>query len=183
MLFRSPSIQRFTSEARRALEEKGYIIYDLTGQSIKTLRNAGKPFYSTWHKDYPNLEAIQSRLSEVAIDPKNLYLSDSNNKTLREQEVIVRKFSKGLKIDGVEVIIGEMPDYVELVFKHFDTTGDRLFGQTYNYGYARTVTPTSGSSVASVGGFNAGCGLRVCGWVRDCGFGGLWAAPLVVPAK
>lgn len=174
-------IARFTSETRQKLEEAGYRVHALTGQSIKTFHDAGKPFWSTWHRDRPELEAMTSRLSEVAVNPDQLFLPDSNRKTLKEQEAMVKKFSKALKIDGVEAIVGEMPDYVELAFTHFDTTGERLFGQKYNYNYARTKTPTSGSNVAHVGHFSADNGLRVSNWNRDRGYGGVFAAPLVVP--
>ncbi len=178
-------IVRFAPEARKKLTEAGYAIHALTGRSIKTLQDAGKPFWSTWHKDYPELEAMRSRLSEVAVNPAQLFLPDSNGKTLAEQEEMVKKFSQGLakkgKIDGVEAVIGEMPDYVELAFTHLEATGDRLFGQKYGYNYARTKTPTSESYVADVGRFHADGGLRVSYWLRGRGNGLVFAAPLVVP--
>lgn len=176
-----PDIQRFTPEARHKLEAARYRIYTLTGQSIKTLRDAGKPFWSTEHQDLPELEAMASRLSEVAINPDQLFLPGSNGKTLEEQEEMVEKFSKSLKVDGTEAIIGQMPDYVELAFLHLDATGYRLFGEGYSYNYTRTVTPTSGSAVADVGGFSARDGLDVNYWGRDGSRDGLFVAPLVVP--
>ncbi len=174
-------LQRFTPEARIALVERGYRIYDSTGQSIKTLRDAGRPFWSTWHQDYPELEAAQSRYSEVAIDPENLFLPDSNRKNLKDQEDMVREFLKNLKVDGVEAIVGEMPDYVELAFNHLDATDGRLFGEAYGYNYTRTITPTSEVDVARVGGFDADNGLHVGQWGRVDGNGALFVAPLIVP--
>lgn len=179
-----PELQRFTPEARRALERRGYRIDALTGQSIKTLRDAGKPSWLSWrHEDDPKLEVMPSRTSDVAIDPEHLFLPDSNRKTLREQEAMVEKFSKDLKIDGVEAVIGEMPDYVELTFNYLDVTGERLFGEDCNYDSARTKTPTDKFSVAHVGRFDAGRGLYVDRWRHEERGDGLWAAPLIVPAK
>lgn len=40
-------IKRFSQEAKEALEKQGFVIYGLTGQSIKTLRDAGRNFWST----------------------------------------------------------------------------------------------------------------------------------------
>ena len=121
--------------------------------------------------------------SEVAIKPDALFIPKSNNKTLRQQEGMVAKFSTDLskKVKGVEAIIGEAPDYVELAFAHLDATGDRLFGEKYDYNYARTKTPTVGSSVALVGHFNAVDGLVVNHWHRGLGSSDVFASPLVVP--
>jgi len=176
-------IRRFSDEARESLAKERYIIYSLRGQSIQTLRVAGSPFWSAWHHDYPDFEALQSRMSEVAINPSQLFLPKSNSKTLAQQLEMVAHFSQDLsrKVPGVEAVIGEAPDYVELAFTHLGATGKRLFGKDYNYDYARTVTRV-GSSVALVGGFGAGDGLDVDRWPPDSGGSYLWAAPLVVPS-
>ena len=176
-------IKRFTDEQREALIKEGYIIYGLTGQSIKTLRDAGRRFWSTWHKGLPDFEALTSMQSEVAINPRKLFLPRSNNKTLPQQEEMVSKFSEklGKKVQGVKAIIGQAPDYVELSFVHFDANKYYyLFGAKYNYDWARTKTPTSGSSVAGVGGFNAS-GLGIDAWDRDDHIRCLRAVPLVMP--
>ncbi|OGK17836.1 hypothetical protein A3G67_02820 [Candidatus Roizmanbacteria bacterium RIFCSPLOWO2_12_FULL_40_12] len=178
----SSAVEMPSPELRAKLEQAGFTaIYPLTKQSIKTLRDEGKPFWSTWHNEYPELEALPSRGTWVAINPDQLFLPDSNRKTLKEQEQMVKKFSKDLKIDGVEAVIGEMPDYTELAFTHFDATGERLFGKNYSYNYARTKTPTSGSDVAVVGNFGADGGLVVSGWYRVRGDDHVFASPLVVP--
>ncbi|HUS60337.1 MAG TPA: hypothetical protein VMX76_03090 [Nevskiaceae bacterium] len=177
-------IKKFSFEQRAILEKRGYRIYFLTGQSIKSLQESGRKFCSTWHKDYPDFEALASIRIEVAINPNHLFLPRSNRKTLIEQEAMIEKFSKrlGRKIKGVKAIIGEVPDYVELVFLHFEATDECLFGPKYNYDYARTKTPTPlGAGVADVGYF-VGDGLGVSCWEREGGLGNVWAAPLVVPA-
>ena len=66
-------------------------------------------------------------------------------------------------------------------FLHFDKTGKRLFGETYDYGFARTKTLV-GSGNALVGNFTAELGLEVfrCRDPEDRR-AGVWLAPLVVP--
>lgn len=158
-------VKRFTDEAREALQKEGYRIYQLTGESIRTLRQGGRKFWSTWHQDgqYEAFETQGSMHSEVAVRPDALFIPKSNNKTLKKQEDAIARFSGDLakKVKGVEAIMGEAPDYVELAFAHLDATGNRLFGEKYGYNYARTKTLTAGSDVAGVGGFPADDGLRV----------------------
>ncbi len=83
----TPEIQveakRFTDEQKEALVKEGYVIYELTGQSIKSQKEQGRKFWSTWHKDYSQFEALTSMHSEVAINPDQLFIPKSNNKTLR----------------------------------------------------------------------------------------------------
>jgi len=177
----SKEIQRFSAEQREALEARGMTIVELTGQSIKTLRDGGKKFWSTWHQDHPQFEAATSRLSEVAIIPE-LFIPNSNNKTLAEQEEMVAEMSKGFaQINGVKAIIGEVSDYSELAFSHLASTGSRLFGENFGYKYTRTNTPTTSGGVAYVGRFDAQDGLLVHGWHRDARHDRLFVAPLVVP--
>ena len=179
-------VVRFSDEAKAALEKQKFIIHELTGQSIKSLKDSGRKFWTDWHKQYPDFEALASRRSEVAINPEKLFIDKSNNKTLSEQEEMIRKFSESLakgrnRIPNVEAIMGGAPDYVELVFRHLDATGDYLFGEKYGYNYAMTKTFV-GAGVASVGGFGPADGLLVSHWNPDYGHDYVFAAPLVVPA-
>ena len=93
------------------------------------------------------------------------------------------KFSDNLqrKVPGVKAIIGQSPDYAELAFQHLDATGDYLFGKQYDFNYAITKTPTTGSKVAYVGWFSSKYGLTVSEWSRDGYRGSVYAVPLVVP--
>lgn len=175
-------IKRFSPEAREALDAKGFKVYELTGQSIVSLKEQGEKFWSTWHRDYPDFESLTSRHSEVAINPKKLFIPRSNNKTLEEQLGAVARYSNGLQIKGVEAILGEVPDYTELAFAHLDKTGERLFGKIYNYNYTRTQTRVD-SDVANVGGFDAGGGLWVGRWHAGGRDGSIFAVPLVVPIQ
>ncbi len=177
-------IKRFSGEARQELEKRGFMVYELTGQeSIKSLREQGFPFWTTWHKDYPDFEAQTARASEVAInpDPRKVFIPGSNGKTLDQQLRMVSDFSRKLGVNGAIAEIGGVGDYVGVVAKHLNATGVRLFGEKYDYDYARTVTPTVGSGVAFVGYFHADYGLDVYYYDRDNGNSDVWAAPLVVP--
>lgn len=176
-------VRRFSAATRKALEKEGYVIYELNGRTIRSFNEAGRPFYSTWYKDYPDLENLPSRKGEVAINPEELVIPKSNNKTLNEHAKMVGEFGLRLvsKIPGVQAVIGQAPDYVELVFLHFDKTGTRLFGEKYDYGFARTKTLVGGGN-AVVGNFSVELGLEVfrCRDPQDRR-AGIWLAPLVVP--
>ena len=178
-------VSRFSSEQRKELERQGRVIVELTGQSIKRLKEQGRKFWSSWHDEYPDFESRTSRLSEVAINPSELFLPESNRKTLQEQEKMIADFSKKLsgKVGGVMAIMGEAADYVDLAFTYFDRTGEYLFGEKYNYDFARTKTPSVGSNIASVGHFSRDGGLRVFDWDRVDGDDFAWAVPLVVPVE
>lgn len=157
----------------------------MTGESIKTSRGHGRPLWSTWHNRYPDFEALTSIHSEVAIhpDPKKFFLPNSQSKIFDQQEKMITEHSAkvGKTIHGVEAIMGEVADYIELTFQHLDKTGERLFGEKYGYNYTRTKTPTFGSSVAYVGYFSADGGPGVVHWIRGSRFGDVGVAPLVVP--
>lgn len=184
---KAKEIKRLTDEQKEALKRLGLSeVIPFSGRSIKVWREEGKPFWSTWHQEpqFAEFESMSSMLSEVAINPNQLFLPGSNRKTLKEQEEMVEKFSRDLakKVPGVKAIIGEAPDYVELAFQHLDKTGEYLFGKKYNYDYTRTKTKTVESAVADVGSFDSDGGLHVRHWYRGNRLDVLWASPLVVPA-
>lgn len=167
---------KFTPEACGGLERLGCKIYSLTGQSIRTLRDAGKTIRKV-RKDYLQLEEMTSRLTEVAINPNQLFLPGSNGKTLAEQERMMAKFSSGLQINGVEAVIGEMPDYVELIFQHLDETESHLFDKDY-HGHARTKTKN-----VAVGYFHIGRGQYIPGWGHVKNDDNVFVIPLIVPVN
>jgi len=172
---------RFTSETKKALEREGYVVHELTGQSIASLKDQGRGFRSTWHR-YPDFEALASRLSEVAINPEELFLQRSGNKTLSEQQRLIAAHSAmlSLRYPGTEAILGEAPDYIEIAFKHLDATKQYLFGKDFGFNFTRTNTRVEGG-VASLGLFDPGGGWHVGSWGADVRSGGLRVAPLVVP--
>ena len=179
---RISEIATFSKEQKNGLARLGYeYFYPLTGQSIATLRNAGNSFWSSWHKG-DEFENLPSMGAEVSLNPRAFFLFRSNNKNLSDQLAMISKFSKelGKEVPGVVAKMGEAPDYSELAFAHERVTGVRLFGRDYNFDYARTKTPTSGSRVALVGHFDD-LGLDVNYLRRGLGYDSVWAVPLVVP--
>jgi len=176
-------IQSFPIETQRALRKEGFLIYPLTGQSMKSSREAGEKFLTTWHKAYPDFEALTSRLNQLAINPQNLFLPDSNKKTLSKQEEMVAVFSQEIsrRIKGVRAIIGEAPDYIELAFAHLKETGEYLFGKKYNYDYARTKTLINDSEAVNVGRFSHKFGLQIIRLRPNHRFKFVWAVPILVP--
>lgn len=171
----------FSPEQRRGLEHSGYILHQLTGQSIATLRDAGNSFWSSLHKGEA-FENEHSMCTEVAVNPRTFFLPHSNRKTLSEQLALISQFNAeiGREIPGVIAKLGGVSDYAELAFAHERATGDRLFGRDYDYDHTRTTTPTGGFSVAVVGSYGD-LGLGIFYWHRDISDGYVWAAPLVVP--
>lgn len=177
-------IKRFSAKQKEALKNLGFVIYGLTGQSIETLRDNGRRFWLEWHRRHPDFEALGAMRSEVAINPSKLFLPKSGGKTLYNQERMVGKLSRelGNRVTGVKAIIGQAPDYVELAFRHLDSTREYLFGVKYGYGCARTKTPTfSPRHFASVGTFFEYAGLAVGSLDAGCGRGDVHAVALVVP--
>lgn len=177
-----------SSEEREALAKEGLTaVYSLTGETIADQREKGRKFWYVAESDNNSLVAVRSLQGDVAVDPRSnkFFLPKSNNLTLDQQLEMVAEFShklqRRLKTDSVEAILGQAPDYTELAFLHLDATGERLFGEKYDYNYTRTVTPTVGSHVAVVGRFDADRGLVVYRWGRDDGDGLVFAVPLVVP--
>ncbi len=178
-------VQRFSKEAILGLTKEGYNkIYPLSGQSIKSLREQGRKFWSIWHKDNLAFESLRSRLSEVTINPNRLFLPDSNYRSLDYQEAQIQEFSRQLcrKVPDIKVILGEMPDYMELAFLHLDATDERLFGAKYGNRSTRTKTPVTGSFAALFGHFDAVLGAYIDYWNRNHGLPHVWVSPLVVPA-
>lgn len=182
-------IKRFTQEEREVLAKEGLrAVYTLSGETIQMQKDAGRRFWYIASSDSGQLLSVQSMFSEVAFDPRpsKFFLPKSNNSTLDQQLEMIAEYSHNLQrklgTQTVEAVIGEAPDYTQIAFAHLDVTRKRLFGSDYNYNYARTKTPTVGSSVAGVGYFDDVDGLDVDVWRRGHGLSLVWAVPLVVPS-
>jgi len=172
----------FSPEQRKGLERKGYLFYPLTGQTIASLRDAGCQFSSTWHEG-DSFETLASRRVEVAINPKRLFLSKSNEKTLDKQVAMIAEFGKkiGSEVAGTTAILGSVADYAEVYFAHLVQTEQLLFGKDFDYNSTRTETPTDKSNSVYVGQDYGHYGLNVHYMSQDDGHTCIWAAPLVVP--
>lgn len=179
-------IKKFSPEAAWGLERDGYWIGELTGKSINFWRAAGKPFHSTWHQDHPGFEATTSRKSQVAINPRQLFLPESYGMALDEIERLVEKRNLQLqkRIEGVEMIVGEAPDYVELAFTYSDDDPEtRLFGRKYGHGITRTRTVLEDyDAQIFVGDYNEKQGLFIGQCIMTyCSHPDMAVFPLIVP--
>lgn len=143
-------VDRFSEEALEALEFNGYRVYELTGQSVASLRKRGKKFHTTQlFEQSPSLITLTSRNSEIAIKPSRLFLPKSA-RFFEDQVRMVDKYSKEVskKMPGVKAVIGELPDYIELAYAHLDLTGNHNINTEKPDVLVRTNTNIS-SSIAS----------------------------------
>lgn len=176
-------IARFSPEVHETLINNGYFIYPLTGKSIEEQQIKDGRLWFKSHENLDSIIALQSDLTEVAINPKQLFLPNSGLKTLEEQIEMVRLFSELLSqdIQGVKAIIGGAADYVELVLSHRDNTGKHLFAKPYHF--TRTLTPVDESNSAIVGYNVLSCGLKISYCDPNIQSPGFRVTPLVVPAQ
>lgn len=181
-------IKRFSKDALGFLESKEQIVYPLNGLSLKAQKAAGRPFWYIVHAGEKFL-TLPSMQSEVAFNPSpdKFFLPKSNNLTLSQQQEMIDEYSYKLQkefgSEEIKAVMGNASDYSLVAFLHLDATKKKeyLFGEKYNYDYARTKTPTSSSLVAVVGYFHADNGLDVDYWNAGRGHDVVPAAPLVVP--
>ncbi|MDO8618888.1 MAG: hypothetical protein Q7R49_02975 [Candidatus Daviesbacteria bacterium] len=188
---------RFTDEERKALVDDGAVLYLPTGETIKAQQSAKRPFWyiTDGYKESGRNRVTEfpSRPIEVAIypDPERFFVPDTSSKTTDQQIALVEQDAHALReklgLPNIGEVLPEASEATEVLFKHFDATGVRILGQDYMkdgyWSYIRTNTPTNkeGSSVAHVGGWSAGRGLRVGGWYRGPGHVVIHAARWVVP--
>lgn len=186
-----PPIKTFLPETEEALKKEGDLIFSLTGKSIGDLIKEGMKFRLAWPEECSDdFEAMRSICSQVAFNPKQLFLPDSNNKTFVQQEKLVKCFlrEKSKKIKGIKAIIGELPDFGELALNYLKyleqikQTDKRLFGEEYNYDYASTKTLMGKFLMASVGNADTDDSLDIFRWDRRKGHAYVWTFPLIVPA-
>jgi len=185
----------FSSEAREVLEKKGYIVYLLQGKSMRLMwKQKGEPRFDT-------LTSLERELlgppywiattpaMEVAINPNQLFLPNSNDKTFRSHQKMISIFSEEIsdEVKTAKAIIGEASNYVELALLYRDQTGKNLFKIDGEPVY--TVTNTA----YDVGLGNTDCLIEVGAdrngvlfisqyWLNTLGKTDTWLMPLVVPS-
>lgn len=128
----------FTDKERKALKDDGAVTYLLSGETIADQKSAGRPFGIFADPGYivrkrNRLTEFPSRRIEVAVypHPEKIIIKGSSNKTLQEQRGILKEDEDSLKKQlglPIEEILAEAPEISQVLFKHFDATGDRLLG-------------------------------------------------------
>lgn len=173
---------RFSSEARKALEEKGYTILTLRKRSIAELIKKGSPIFSSLpiNKDGAAVLEEPSRAAEVALNPSQLFLPNSGRKAVDDQKKMIARFSKELGIKDTEAVLGSAADYVDLAMQYLDSRKVKLFGENYNLDYTRTSTHLASQWAATVGHFTDE--LDVNSWATDSPQKDIFVCPLIVPS-
>ena len=176
------SVSVFTSEQCHELRARGYYIFGLTGKSLLRLREVGYKVRSPFYFD-TSFEANTSMLTEVAINPKKLFLPDSIGISLKEQLVLVEVFGRqiGSEVSGITAILGSVADYAELVYSHVEPCVQRLFESSFYF--TGTSTRVRNNRDAVVGSFFfSPNSVRLGFQPLDKRYPLMGAAPLVLPA-
>ena len=190
----NPSVERRTEIAKFTLQDKLYLLrrgfefFTLYGRTIKSLISDGKPIGTYSTEVRPDFRDVPALRSEVAINPKVLFLPNSNLKTFEQQQELVEKYSQELRArinnPAFKAVIGEAPDYVSLVMAYMKKhKGERLFGTKYNLDFARTKTKRfkGDDYYINVGRFEDDGSLLFDHWKGDWRHFDLHAVPLIVP--
>lgn len=192
-------MERFTPKTRILLEDCGYLIYELSGVLIDTLRKQECKIRPKSISTF-EFESVHSRISEAAINPNLFLYSNFEYDDFNKQSSMVGSLSREFKDVGIEAkaIIGEATDYAELAFLHLDRTDKYLFGTVNKHSLWRTRTSTLTirsrlpflSKFAIVGpfyvhtiGLNIGGGLDGKGIRKGEGDQSIGVLPLIVPVR
>ncbi len=127
-------ILKFADQDRESLEKQGLMVLEFNGESVKSLLKKGFSFWSTLGLDgRRELLEQTARRSQVAVDPRQPLLSQSTRCTYYQQLGLLNRYSDQYRsMPGVEVVIGDVPDYAELAFAYFNATnGEALFREFY----------------------------------------------------
>ncbi len=145
-------ITRFTPEARKALEEAGFMIFELQSKSVNDLRGEG---LTTKGPVLNNSFDLPSMHSEVALDLDLIYDITKNStgrlstrRPVSTSRILPTKFYgkgsrdrnrnslaitylEGLPIDSdeIDVVIGNIADWTQILLQHRERTGEFLFGK------------------------------------------------------
>ncbi|OGH05182.1 MAG: hypothetical protein A2W22_05955 [Candidatus Levybacteria bacterium RBG_16_35_11] len=169
----------FSPDARDQLSSQGYLIYSLSGKSIRELEAEGNKFWSTWHRSQPRVEDVTSSIGEVAINPAKIFIDGSNLKSVQDQNRLVEELSEKLQVEnkGLQAMVGNIADNAELFFLHLKTTGEDLFGGKY----ARTTQEAFSNPVFIGGAMGDKLGIVYWQPVFECS--DFFTAPLIIPSK
>lgn len=185
-------IKKFFPEAHQFLAKEGYLIYPLTGRSIRLLMKEGRKFdLPVFYEGVADPKKQISRSSEVAIKPEKLFLPETKDKSIAEQFIMTEEFSRELrkKVKGIRAIVGEVADYAELTFRHSDQTGSNLFGLNYSFNSTPTTSRAYLDPVCSddkdeffcIGNFQEARGLGIFTANQTDKRVNIKVAPLLVP--
>lgn len=174
---------RFSDEQRGLLEKAGYLVLELRGESIASLKSQGEVFWSNWHRGLP-MEYFRSRFSEVAIGREDPFLQESRSLSVFKQLLLVNEYSRAVskEIPGVHAVMGSAIDYLDLNRCYKKTNGGSLFRNAGSFDNAASTTLTADSHAVYVGESYTGS-LVVSYRFGKNGYDDIKAMPLIVPIK
>lgn len=172
----------FSPEARSSLEKQGYLIYPLTGISLRKQVEAGKPIRTDYWLNDKNFGSKNLPPLQVAFNPKQLFVPYSHDRNRYDQIVAMSKFNAKLGISGVMVAFLDADYISELVFSRLDKTGERLFGENVNNHLTRTKSGIGAFGELAIGDFSKER-LNIIPCSATQPFISVGAALFIVPAK
>jgi hypothetical protein len=116
------SSKKFSVETRQKLERAGFLIYQLTGVSIRELKDQrlGIDLLGLYdEKEYPFL-TVPSLRSQVALKPKKWVIRKKDWSAVTQ---FSEELTKELGVEDINIDIGSAATYIELILQHFDRTG------------------------------------------------------------
>lgn len=117
---------KFSAEARQKLEEAGFLVYELTGVSIRELKDRGHHYIDLGgiydEKEYP-FSTVPSRRSQVALKPKNWVIREQNWSAVGQ---FSEELAKELGTRDIVAVVASAADYTEIIIRHLDQTGQNL---------------------------------------------------------
>lgn len=185
-------LPEFTKEARKAVEAASRIIFTVDDLSLQELQDKGVGERLGYVNSSPNLLKTVPPKTQIAVDPRNLAIPRSNNKTLDSQtrrveihsmqlqERLGRRDIAALMFPGLASVLVQ----ADLEFQD-KNKGKPLIADLKERGpfYLRTIDQTTGSFVARVGRSRPGGRLGVGAWAAGFGFSSVWAPSVVVPVE
>lgn len=191
---REAIISPLSAETQKLVEHMrrdGYAVYDTTGRTPASLKTDGMRYWFLNDK-LADITAPQALLAFKKA-PSELFLPGSSNIPHDEQVKLLPEEQANVdaKYPGAGLVVdeGELPEWTELAWTHFQATGRkvRLFGK--DFGYYLTWTKTyennqQGAHRASFGDWDETDGADADLWGPDGVNPGLRLASLVrIPRK
>ncbi|MEK7106052.1 MAG: hypothetical protein AAB895_01685 [Patescibacteria group bacterium] len=154
----------------RLTEYSMHRILSLKDDSIQDHMDRGVQFGHVIELGDDRLLQLKGLPGEVAIstNPDELFLPNSNNKTLEEQLRIVeeqtRKVQAMLESDSIEAFLLDAPTLVNLASRHQEVTERPLVSKFHSNCIARTSTEMREGRAIDISGFQAKDGLMISDW-------------------
>ena len=180
----SAEINKFIHEDMLLLKGLFYKIYDVKHKSLAQMLaedgHSGKEQHFGAVNPYKSLKDSMAIATQVAINPNQLYIPDSNLLTLDERVALIKKINFSLIEEGIEGFKAIMPDVStlsQLDLMYQEETGKKLIVGLY----ACATTETVGSQVSSVGRIKRNGKLAVISCSRDRDNRNVFVVPVFVP--